>query len=127
MFVKDFKHLSPPILNNSAAIPEGPLTFPDFHTIHCTTHLFNLISPHCTLFLTSINAIILFIFNIHQLFHMLLPNFLSIIHTYFHRPTFIFKTTNSNNFLLPNPLFGNSKQLTTIAVRISLHRLLLSY
>ena len=55
---------------------------------------------------------------------MHLPGFLSIIHTYFHRPTFIFKTTNPNNMLLlPNPLFDNSKQLTTITTRINfLHR-----
>ena len=25
MFVKDFKHLSPPVLNNSIATPEAPL------------------------------------------------------------------------------------------------------
>ena len=35
MFVKDFKHLSPPTLNNSIATPDGLLAssiFPDFHT-----------------------------------------------------------------------------------------------
>ena len=57
---------------------------------------------------------------------MLLPDFFSIIHTHFHRPTFTFKTTNPNNiFLLPSPLFGYSKELTTITTRINLlHRLL---
>ena len=59
---------------------------------------------------------------------MFLPDFPSIIHTYFHCPTFIFKTTNPNNiFLLPNPLFGNSKQLTTITTRINLPRRLSSF
>ena len=44
-----------------------------------------------------------------------------IIHTYFHCPTFIFKTTNPNNiFLFHNPLFGNSKQLTAITTKINL-------
>ena len=68
-----------------------------------------------------INAITPFIFNIHQPFHMLLLDFLSIIHTYFYRATFVFKTTNPNNiFLLHNLLFGNSKQLPTILTRINL-------
>ena len=43
--------------------------------INCITHLFNLNSHHCTLYLTSISAIASFIFNIHQLFHMLPPDF----------------------------------------------------
>ena len=103
----------------------GSTSFPNFYSIHCTPHLFNLSSPHCTLYLTSISAIILFFFNIYQLFHMLLLDFLLIIYTYFHRPTFIFKTTNPNNApLLPSPLLGNSKQLTTITTQINfLHRL----
>ena len=120
MFVKDFKHLSPPALKILSQ-PRGSNCFPDFHTIHCTPHLFNLNSPHCTLYLTSINAITPFIFNIHQLFHMLLSDFLSIIHTYFYHHTFIFNTSNPKNiFLLLNPLFGNSKHLTTITTRINL-------
>ena len=97
MCVKDFKHVSPKALNNSVATPEGP----HFHIIHCTSHLFNLNSTHCALYITSVSAITPFIFNIYQLFHMLLPDFLSIIHSYFHCPTFIFKTTSPNNILLP--------------------------
>ena len=31
-----------------------PTCFPSFHLIHCTMHLFNINSPHCTLYLTSI-------------------------------------------------------------------------
>ena len=53
MFVKDFKHLSPPALSNSIAT-RGHTCFPNFHSIHCTMHLFNMNSPHCTLYLTSI-------------------------------------------------------------------------
>ena len=54
---------------------------------------------------STINAIMPFIFNIHHLFHMLLLDFLSIIHTYFHHLTSIFKTTNLNDiFFLPNCL-----------------------
>ena len=63
MFVKDFKDLSPPALNNSKQPPEGPLAF--LSTIHCTPHLFNLNSLHCTLYFTSVNTIIPFIFNIN--------------------------------------------------------------
>ena len=94
MFVKDFKHLSPPFWNNSIATPRGCSCFPDFHKIHCTLQLF------------SIGAITTFIFNIRQIFHMLLPNFLSIIHTYFLHPTFIFKTTNPNIFPFPKPFLS---------------------
>ena len=116
VFVKTFKHLSPPALKNSTySNSKGPICFPDFHTIHRKLHLFNLNSPHCTLYPFSINAITPFIFNIHEPFHRLLPDFLSsstltftepfhrllpdflsIIHTYFHCPTFCFKTTNPN-------------------------------
>ena len=87
----------------------------------CTPHLFNLNSPHYTLYLTSINAFTPFIFNVYQHFHVLLPDFPSIIRSYFHLPSFIFKTTNPNISPLPSPLFGNSKQLTTIATQINLH------
>ena len=59
---------------------------------------------------------------------MLLPDFLLIIHTYFHCPTFNFKTTNPNSiFLLPNPLFGNSNQLSTITTGINPLRRLSSF
>ena len=57
--------------------------------IHCTQYLFNLNSPHWTLYLTTINAITPFICNIYQLFHMLLPDFFSIIHANFDHPTLI--------------------------------------
>ena len=115
MFVKDFKHLSPPFWNNSIATPRGCSCFPDFHKIHCTLQLF------------SIGAITTFIFNIRQIFHMLLPNFLSIIHTYFLHPTFIFKTTNPNIFPFPKPFFDNSKQLSTIMTQVNFLQRLLNF
>ena len=78
--------------------PRGPICFPDFHTIHCTPHLD---SPHCTLYITSINAIhsistfINFSICTFQIF------FLSSTLN-FHHPTFTFKITNPNNiFVLP--------------------------
>ena len=80
MFLKDFK-LIPTRLKQFYSNPRGSTRFSDFHTIHCTLHLFNLNSPHCTLCFTSIIAASLFIFNIHQPISMLLPEFLSIIHT----------------------------------------------
>ena len=47
---------------------------------------------------------------------------------HFHHPIFIFKTTNCNNiFLLPKPLFGNSKQLAAIPTQINLLHCLLSF
>ena len=70
----------------------------------------NSILPNCTFYISSINVITPLIFNIRQLFNVLLPDFLSIIHTYFHHLALIFKTTNP-------------KQLTTIITRINfLHR-----
>ena len=102
MFVQDFKHLSPLPLNNYTATPEGPLAFPDFHTIRCTPPPFNLSSPRCTLYLTSINAITPFIFNIHQLFYMLLPDFLSIIHTFTTLLSSLRQLTPATSFFSPN-------------------------
>ena len=112
MLVKDFKLLSPPNLNISRATPDGLVAFLIFiqFIAHRTSSTSFLLTAPSTLL--CINAITPFIFNIHQLFHMLLPDFLSIIHIYFHRPTFIFKTTNPNNIsLIPSPLLGNSNQL----------------
>ena len=124
-FCQRFQTLIPTSLKQFYSNPRGPTCFPDFHAIRCSLYFFNLNSPHCTFYLISINAITAVIFNIPQLFHVLLPDFLSIIQNYFHRPTSIFKTTNPNNiFLLPKPLFGNSKQLATFMTRISfLHHL----
>ena len=122
MFVKDFKHLPHLSLKQLYSNPKGPTCFPDFHTIHGTAHILNLNSPHCILYLTSINVVTPFSFSIHHLFQMLLPDFLSIIHTYFHHPTFILKI-----FFLPNPLFGNSKQLMTIMTSINFLHCLSSF
>ena len=113
MFVKDYKHLSLRALNNSIATPEGTC-FPNFHTIYCTPPLFNLNSCYCILYLISISAITPFIFNILQLFHLLLPDFILIIHTYFHLSSFIFKTTNLNIFLLPS-FFSPTLYLTILS------------
>ena len=51
MFVKDFKSLSPPPLNNSIATLGDGLA--NFYTINCTSHLLNLNSPLCTLYLLA--------------------------------------------------------------------------
>ena len=110
-----FQTLIPTSLKQFYSSPRGPTCCPDFHTVHCTPLLFNLNSTDCTCYLTSNNAITPFTCNIHQLFNMLLLDCLLII------PTFIFKKTSPNNiFLLPNPLFGNSKELMTIKTRINL-------
>ena len=63
IFAKELKHLLPPVLN----ISWGPTCFPDHNSVHFTQHLLTLNSPHWTIYLTSINDITLFLFNIHQL------------------------------------------------------------
>ena len=119
MFVKDFKYLSQ--LYILRATLERPLAFPVFirfmaHHI-CSN---STSSPHCTPYLISIDGITQFIFNIHQLFHTLLPDFLLIIHIYFYHLTYICKKTNPNNiFLILSLLFGNSKLLMTITTQIN--------
>ena len=75
-----FEKLIPASLKQFYSNLRGLICFSNFHMIHCTLQLFNLNSPHCTLLVTSINAITPLIFNIHQLFHMLLLDFFSIIH-----------------------------------------------
>ena len=120
MFVKYFRQVCPWALNISKATFRGPIWFLNFHLTRFSRHLLNLDFRHCTLYLTSINAITPFIFNIHQPFHVLLPNFLSIIYLYFHCPTFILKATNANISFLPSALFSNSKQLRTITTWINL-------
>ena len=97
VFVKDFQHLSPPTLRK----PGGHTCFFSFYTIHCTLYLLNLNSSHCFLYLISINAIIPFIFNIHQLFYMLIPDFLLIFHTFTTPLSSLRQLTLTTSFLSP--------------------------
>ena len=122
MFVKDFKHFIPTSLKQFYSNPRGPTCFPDFHTIHCTPHLFNLNSPHCTLFLYLLASML----SLH-LFSTLINSSMCSFQIFFRSSTLTFTTSLSSlrqltqhHLSSPQPFFGNSKQVTTITTQINL-------
>ena len=101
MFVKDFKHLSSPVLDNSITTPEGPLAFPIFIRFIAQR------TSSTSILLTAPSTLLASMLSLHFQHSPTFPYApcrFSFDHPHFHRLIFIFKTTDPNNiFFSPQP------------------------